>query len=72
MSGSQGLCSAFLLLYELFTGTKEVVFRGKSTAQQNHTFATLYMRFIEDIDEPGLMQSILHTLARNPVPIALA
>eukprot|EP00966_Prymnesium_polylepis_P135209 3125348-Prymnesium_polylepis.1 len=66
VTGSEGIVSGFLLIYELFTTTKELVFRGKSTTQQNHTFATLWMRFIKGIDEKGLMQSILHTMARNP------
>ncbi|KAL1524752.1 hypothetical protein AB1Y20_019635 [Prymnesium parvum] len=66
VTGSQGLSSGFLIVYELFTCTKEVMFRGKATEQQNHTFATLFMRFIEGVDDKGLMQSIMWTLARNP------
>ena len=66
IKGSEVGYAGFLLVYELFTSTKEIVFRGKSTSQQNHTFATLLMRFISGVDEKGVMQSILHTLARNP------
>ena len=56
----------FLYLYELFTGTKQVVFRGKGSATASHSFAALSMRFFEDVLSPGPMQSILNTMARNP------
>ena len=53
----------FLFLYGLFTGTHKMKVAANN---DSHTFATLLLQLCMDAHDPGLLPSILHTLARNP------
>ena len=62
MNGS-ALKLGFLFLYGLFTGSIKMKVGAND---DSHTFATLLLQLCMDAMDPGLMPSILHTLARNP------
>ena len=59
----------FLFLYEHFTGTKEVLFRGNKAVSQaaNCTFAALTLSFFSDFTTPILFQdNIVHMISNDP------
>ena len=53
----------FLFLYSLFTGSIKM---KVGTEDESLTFGTLLLQLLMDAHDPGLLQSVLHTLARNP------
>ena len=56
-----------LSMYEYFTGTKEVIFKGRHS-NANHTFATLALQFFKEPPQncKDALSAILTTLSRNP------
>ena len=53
----------FLFLYNMFTGQIKMKVHS---SDDTHTFATLLLQLYMDAHDPGLLPSILHTMARNP------
>lgn len=66
------VANSFIMLYEMFTGTCRVYEEeerngsfGSHSRSFQHTFATMIMSVLSDIDQDGFLQGILHILRQN-------